>query len=153
MNTITEVFIEGTPKTPHVDFNPLSGEMILSGRSIPENAAKIYEPLLAWTTDYIKSPKPTTNFRLSLEYFNTASMLWISRLIKLLGRIEKDDSVVFIHIYIEREEYENMDTEDLKDLMMSLIDNVSDSNVSIGVKVYGTEISGEVTKESLIFVS
>lgn len=152
MNTIKEIFIEGTAKTPHIDFNPLSGEMILSGRSIPENAAKIYEPLVSWVSDYIRSPRPTTNLRLSLEYFNTASMLWISRLIRLLGKIEKDESVVFIHIYIEREEYENMDTEDLKDLLMSLIENVTSSSVSIGFKIYGTEISGEVTKESLIFI-
>ncbi len=43
--------LEQTPKTPQIDLNQISGELILSGRSIPENAAKIYEPVLNWVRD------------------------------------------------------------------------------------------------------
>ena len=40
---IKNLFIEPTPKTPQIDLNHLTGELIFSGKSIPENAAKLYE--------------------------------------------------------------------------------------------------------------
>ena len=36
---LKNLFIEPTAKTPQVDLNYLTGELILSGKSIPENAA------------------------------------------------------------------------------------------------------------------
>ena len=74
-------YTEGSSKNPQIEFNPLSGDLILTGRSIPENAAKVYEPLLSILTDYIKAPRQVTNFRLNLEYFNSASLLWFARII------------------------------------------------------------------------
>jgi hypothetical protein len=78
--------VEQTPKTPQIDLNQLSGELILSGRSIPENAAKIYEPVLNWVKEYILNARPITNLRLNLEYFNTASMMWLSRIMAVLKK-------------------------------------------------------------------
>jgi hypothetical protein len=43
MNKIKNIFIEGTAKSPQIDFNQLTGELILFGKSIPENAAKVYD--------------------------------------------------------------------------------------------------------------
>ena len=51
------LFIEPTAKTPQIDLNHPTGELILSGRSIPENAAIIYEDILKWVTEYIKNPQ------------------------------------------------------------------------------------------------
>jgi hypothetical protein len=99
MKKINNIFLEPTDKTPLIDFNQLTGDLILSGRSIPENAAKIYEPLLTWTQNYIKNPCATTNFRLNLEYFNTATSIWISKIIKVLCEIKDQES--FSHL--ERE--------------------------------------------------
>jgi hypothetical protein len=56
--------LEPTPKTPQVDFNQITGELILSGRSIPENAAKLYEPILDWIKKYIVQARPITNLAL-----------------------------------------------------------------------------------------
>jgi hypothetical protein len=51
MKEFQNLILEQTPKTPQIDLNHLSGELIFSGKSIPENAAKVYEPLLNWVTD------------------------------------------------------------------------------------------------------
>lgn len=48
MNKLTNFSIDATTKTPQIDFNNFTGELILSGKSIPENAAKLYEPALEW---------------------------------------------------------------------------------------------------------
>jgi len=46
MKELKNMFIEQTDKTPLVDLNFLSGELILSGKSIPINAPRIFEPIL-----------------------------------------------------------------------------------------------------------
>jgi hypothetical protein len=152
MNEINHIFTEGTSKTPQVDFNHHSGDLILSGRSIPENAAKIYEPLLLWINDYIKSPRKLTNLRLHLDYFNSASTIWIAKLIKALGKIEEEDCVLYIHIYFDIEDFTDMDEEDVKYTIGSLIDNIGDVKISIGIKLYGLDINGNVIKESTILI-
>ena len=152
MDGINNIFTEGTSKTPQVDFNHHSGDLILSGKSIPENAAKIYEPLLLWITEYIRSPRKVTNLRLHLDYFNSASTIWIAKLIKTLGKIEDEDCVLYIHIYFDFEDYTDMDEEDVKYTIGSLIDNIGDVKISIGIKLYGTDSSGEIIKESTILI-
>jgi hypothetical protein len=152
MTDINRIFIEGTLKTPQVDFNHLSGDLILSGRSIPENAAKVYDPLLVWIGEYVKSPKMTTNLRLNLDYFNSASTIWISKLVRGLGKIEKEDCVLYIHIYFDIEDFEEMNADDLRRTIGSLIDNIDETKISIGIKVYGTDSGGKVVKESTILI-
>jgi hypothetical protein len=152
MNQIKNIFIERTAKTPQVDFNQLTGDLILFGRSIPENAAKVYEPLLAWINDYIKSPRQTTNFRLNLEYFNTSSAIWLARMVSALGKISEDESVLIIHLYFDIEDFESMEMEELKDIVSKLVDNIGEVKISIGLKAYGTDVNGKIVKESIIFI-
>jgi hypothetical protein len=152
MDQIKNIFIERTAKTPQVDFNQLTGELILFGKSIPENAAKVYEPLLAWINDYIKSPRHTTNLRLNLEYFNTPSSIWLAKMVNALSKIGEDDYVFFIHLYFDIEDFESMDMEELKNIVGQLVDNISEGKISIGVKTYGTDVNGKIVKESTIFI-
>jgi hypothetical protein len=70
MNNFT---LEGTPKSPHVDFNAETGVVKISGRSIPENAREFYRPMIDWVEAYASKPKPDTIFDICLEYFNTSS--------------------------------------------------------------------------------
>ena len=152
MSEIKHIIIDGDMKSPHIDFNNLTGDLILSGRSIPENAAKVYEPILLWILEYIKAPKKVTNFRLNLDYFNSASTIWISKLIRALGKIEQEDSVLFIHLYFDTEDYAEMDSEDLRQIIVSLTGNVGDLLISIGVKVYSTDSNGKILEESTILL-
>lgn len=152
MNQIKNIFIERTAKTPQIDFNQLAGELILFGKSIPENAAKVYEPLLAWINDYIKSPRHTTNLRLNLEYFNTSSSIWLAKMVTALSKISEDGYILFIHLYFDIEDFESMDMEELKNIVGQLVDNISEGKISIGIKAYGTDVNGKIVKESTIFI-
>lgn len=146
------MFIQGTKKTPRIDFNQSTGELVLHGKSIPEDASKVYKPLLVWINDYIKSPCHTTNLRLNLDYFNSASTLWLVKLIKAIGKINDDDFILFIHIYFDIEDFESMDMEELKDIVSPLVDNIGEVKISIGVKTHGIDRQGKTVKESTIFV-
>lgn len=146
------LLIEGTTKTPQIDLNQFTGELILAGRSIPENVAKVYDPVLAWIGEYIKSPHKTTNLRLNLEYFNTASSIWLAKIIKTLSTINKPDYILFIHLYIDIEDTDTLDQDDIKGIMGSLIDNISEPSLSVGIRIYGLDENGKIVRESQIFI-
>jgi hypothetical protein len=152
MKELKSIFLEGTTKGPQIDFNHLTGELILYGKSIPENAAKIYEPLLNWINNYVLSPADSTNLRLNLEYFNTASSIWIAKIIKALSTISKPDHVLFIHLYVDIEDSETLGHDDIKDIIGSLTDNLGETKSSICIKIYGTDEEGKIIKESIAFI-
>lgn len=70
MNTLD---IKGTEDTPSVMFDKNLGRFEISGRSLPEDAAEFYAPVIKWLTEYASSANSSTDFVLKLEYFNTAS--------------------------------------------------------------------------------
>jgi hypothetical protein len=152
MTELKKIFVEATAKTPQIDFNNLTGDLIFSGRSIPENAALIYDPILKWINEYIKNPRQTTNLRLNIEYFNTASSIWLAKIVKTLSRMENTENVLFIHLYFEVEEFDNMDSEDIKDALSPVLDIITTSTISIGIKIYGTDENGKIIKESMVLL-
>lgn len=65
--------IEGTEDTPAVILDKNNGVFELSGRSLPEDAAGFYQPIIDWLNEYSSQANPETEFVVKLEYFNTAS--------------------------------------------------------------------------------
>jgi len=98
----------------------------------------------------VKNPRQTTNLRLNLEYFNTASSIWIAKIVKALTSISKPECVLILHIYFPVEDFDDID--DIKDDLSPVIDVISSATVSVGLKIYGTDESGKVLKESMIFI-
>ena len=149
---LKHIYIEPGNKTPQIDFNHHTGELILSGRSIPENAADLYEKILNWVIEYSANPRQTTNLRFNLEYFNTASSIWLAKIVKALCSISKPEATLMIHIYFHIEEFDSMDIEDLKDALSPIIDMIGTPSVSLGIKIYGTDEKGEILKESMVLI-
>jgi len=153
MKEFTNLFIEETPKTPQIDLNQYNGELILYGKSIPENAAKVYDPVLNWVSQYILNARPNTNFRINLEYFNTSTSIWLVKILKLLIQIKNPDYVLILHVYIPVEDFEDMEESgDLKDGFSPISDILSDAVVSVGIKVYAIDDNEKIVKENLVFI-
>jgi hypothetical protein len=149
---LKNLYIEPTSKTPQIDLNHLTGELILSGKSIPENAAVLYENVLKWVIEYIKNPRHTTNLRFNLEYFNTASAIWIAKIVQALGSIKDSEYTLMIHLYFNIEEFDNMEVEDIKDELHPIIHMIGNPTVSLGIKIYGTDDNGEILKELMVLI-
>ncbi|HUX57921.1 MAG TPA: SiaC family regulatory phosphoprotein [Bacteroidales bacterium] len=150
---MNELIIEQTPKTPQIDLNQLTGDLIFSGKSIPENAAKVYEPVLNWVTEYILNASLTTNFRLNLEYYNTASSIWLTKILKVLIRINEPDYTLIVHLYLPIADYDEMDDfDDIKDAFIPISNIEYGAIPCIGIKLYGTDDNGEIIKETLVFI-
>lgn len=149
---LRQLYIEPGIKTPQIDFNNFTGELILSGKSIPENSALVYEKVLLWVSEYIKNPRPTTNLRISLEYFNTSSAIWIAKIVSTLASIDKIDATLFIHLYFNIEDFNDMEADDIKDELHPIINMIGVPVISVGIKIYGTNDEGEVLKESIVLI-
>jgi len=153
MSDFQSLIIEQTLKNPQIDLNQLTGDLIFSGKSIPENAAKLYKPVLNWVKEYILKARPTTNLRLNLEYFNTASILWLAKIFKVLIRIKEPDYILIVHLYLPVEEFDEMDDfEDIIDAFGPIEDIVHGAISSIGIKLHGIDYKGEIVKETLVYI-
>jgi hypothetical protein len=97
--------IEGSPKTPTIEFDFEKGFLEIKGRSIPENSIEFYKPLVDSLDAYSTSSKPNTNVNIQLEYFNTSSSKCILDVFKKLENIHKGgNSQVVINWHYEEDD-------------------------------------------------
>ena len=102
-------FMNPSPKTPKIDFDPSTGDFLMEGRSIPENSIEYYKPLLDWIDQYNKNPHSQTVLNVNLEYFNTSTS---KCLVEIFRKLEKLDgkSKVKINWYYEEEDEDMMES-------------------------------------------
>lgn len=150
--SISKLYIPESRNTPEIDFNPLDGVLIIKGKSTPENATKIYGPVLDWINEYIKDPVEKTYLHFNLSYFNTSSSIWMTRMVKALSKIDDREKLLTINLYFHIEEYDEMDDEDIQEAIAMVIKVINDATVSLGVKVFGIDDHGAVLKERLILL-
>ncbi len=79
--------LEGTEDTPKILLDATNGIYEISGRSLPEDTAEFYQPVLDWIAQYAQQPNPSTPFVFKLEYFNTASSKLILDILTKLEEI------------------------------------------------------------------
>jgi|ERR1041385_8334768 hypothetical protein len=108
-----------TPKTPLLKFDAATGTFEMSGKSIPENTAGFYKPLIDWLDRYSENPAATTTLSIQLDYFNTSSSKSIMEILKRLERLEKSgkSKVMVNWLYDENDEDIQETGEDYKSLV------------------------------------
>ena len=93
--------LEGSAKTPIVEFNA-KGDLLLKGRSIPENSIEFYKPLIEWIDSYSQAVNSSTVLSVQLEYFNTSSSKCILDVFKKLETLS--GSEVSVKWYYEEDD-------------------------------------------------
>jgi len=88
--------IQGTEDTPKVTLDKEKEIMEISGRSLPEDVASFYEPILSWLDEYAQSPNKKTVFNFKLVYFNTASSKLLLDILMKLEEIHEAGHDVLI---------------------------------------------------------
>jgi SiaC family regulatory phosphoprotein len=96
--------LDGSPKTPTIDFDGDTGVLELRGRSIPENSVEFYGPLNDWLEKYEPSAKDNTTVDMKLEYFNTSSSKCILDFFKRLEKMNGNATKVHVNWYFETED-------------------------------------------------
>lgn len=89
--------LNGTEDTPQITLDKTSNTFELSGRSLPEDSAEFFQPVLDWLDQYKDTPNPATSFTFKLEYFNTASSKLILDILSKLEEVEGAKVEWFFH--------------------------------------------------------
>lgn len=106
--------IEGTDDTPRIILDKGNGIFEISGRSLPEDTAEFFKPVLEWLENYKKEPNATTEFVVKLAYSNTSSSKLI---LDILLSIQDIKALKIIWYYQE-------DDEDMEDAGRELSEQV-----------------------------
>lgn len=96
MNHITPLIIDRTTKTPQIIFDPINGVYEISGRSLPENVVKTYEPVLQWIDQNIGKIHDPVIINFKLDYLNSASAKMVSLILTKLEEFYKSGSSIEI---------------------------------------------------------
>jgi hypothetical protein len=89
--------LEGTEDTPKILLDKGNGIFEISGRSLPEDSAEFFQPVLDWIDEYKEQANPKTEFVFKLEYFNTASSKLILDILSNLEDIENTTIQWYYH--------------------------------------------------------
>jgi hypothetical protein len=99
------LIVNGTPHTPEINFNRVSGMMQIKGRSIPDQPDEFWIPVLNWFESYLLQPTNRTTIVIDLEYFNISSSKRILFLLyKLNELVDKGKEAVVEWHYREADE-------------------------------------------------
>jgi hypothetical protein len=88
--------IAGTEDTPKVILDAESEIFEISGRSLPEDVASFYEPILNWIDEYAQAASKKTVFNFKLVYFNTASSKLLLDILMKLEAMHEDGKEVLV---------------------------------------------------------
>lgn len=88
--------IAATDETPKVILDATSNTFEFSGKSLPEDVTKFYNPILSWLDEYKESPNPSSIFVFKMDYFNTASSKLILDILMRLEEINEANSGVSV---------------------------------------------------------
>lgn len=128
--------IEPTKRTPWVVLEP--GRIFIMGRSIPDNPAEFFGPVLTRVSVYAHTFSGKTRIDLGFDFINTSSTKWIYLLLKELSEIHDISSRISINWYFETGD------EDMSELGYILRSLVSCPFVITEVKDMGHETYTEV---------
>lgn len=101
--------IKGTDDTPSVTLDASSSLFEIAGRSLPEDVAAFYNPILEWLDKYNQSANPKTVFNFKLVYFNTASSKLLLDILMKLEELSKTGKEVLVKWHYSE------DDEDMKE--------------------------------------
>lgn len=73
-----------TEDCPEIILDKEMNKFLIRGKSLPEDVASFYTPVLDWLQDYAQNPNSLTTFDIKLSYFNTASSKLILDILMIL---------------------------------------------------------------------
>ncbi|MGZ4048590.1 MAG: DUF1987 domain-containing protein [Bacteroidia bacterium] len=104
------LIVNGTEKTPEVNFNFKEGKLYIGGRSYASDTYEFYSPLITWVNEYTTKPKDITILEIKLDYFHSVSVKYLTNIIKKLILLrEVNKSLKIVWLYTEEDDDEACD--------------------------------------------
>ncbi len=98
------LIIEPTAMTPEIHLEA-GKPLLIAGRSIPESAHDIFQPVIAWVKEYMSRDGENPVFIFRLEYVNSGSSKYLLELLRVIKSfIEEGKSISMKWYYEEGDE-------------------------------------------------
>jgi hypothetical protein len=81
------IYHKPTDDEPGMVLDCEKGLFEFSGRSLPENPASLFDPVLEWVRQYVQSPNEETMLHFRLEYFNSSTARFLAEMLQLFEEI------------------------------------------------------------------
>lgn len=107
---MSKLSLEPTQSTPKVLFDLEKKHFELSGRSMPENSLKFYNPVLDWLKVNLESTQDSIELDVNLEYYNTGTYVRLMEIFNFMAELNENGRDVKIVWY-----YDNDDPDQLED--------------------------------------
>ena len=88
--------IQETNDSPEVVLDQQGNRFEISGKSLPKDILRFYQPVLDWLNEYKKKPKPFTRIDFKITYFNTASSKLILDILMILEEMKEEGNGVLV---------------------------------------------------------
>ena len=101
--------IQGTEKTPEINFNSKTGKLYISGRSYSSDTFDCYKPINDWLSNYSQNPHIITILEVNVDYFHSVSVKYLTTILKKIAQLQaagKAVQVIWMHQTDENEENE-----------------------------------------------
>ncbi len=95
------LYIGKSRVSPEVILDKAQDKFSIIGVSLMENPFNFYEPIVDWMKKYSENPNPKTVVTFRLLYINSASLVNISRIFRVLSNMYKAGHDVHIHWYYD----------------------------------------------------
>lgn len=84
-----ELKIEATEKTPKVEYNSASTELLMEGICIPEQTHDFFKPILSFIDTLAVTPPKSFTLNVNLHFFNTGSARYILEVMKNARKLKE----------------------------------------------------------------
>ena len=101
--------VTGDYKQPNVNLDAEKGLIEISGRSIPEQTAEFYKPIIEWVETYAQNSANETTINYHLEYYNSSSKRYLLDILEMLSPLHKSDKKLTFNWYYEEDDDEAED--------------------------------------------
>lgn len=106
---MSKIILDGTDDTPKVVLDDENKIFEISGRSLPEDVADFYEPILNWIDNELKNVKGQIAFAFKMNYFNTASSKLILDILIRLEEMHADGKDIVVHWFYDADDEDMME--------------------------------------------
>lgn len=90
--------------TPSVYLSKEENKFEIAGKSMPEDVAQFYKPIIAWVEDYASAPNAKTTVDFKMLYFNTASSKMLLDFMIKFEEMYEDGKDVLIRWYFPEDD-------------------------------------------------
>ncbi|MCD6366119.1 MAG: DUF1987 domain-containing protein [Bacteroidales bacterium] len=106
---MSTIKLRGTDDTPTVTLDIENNIFEISGRSMPEDVASFYQPILDWIDNELKLHGGKIVFVFKMNYFNTASSKLLLDILIRLEEMIADGKNVIVHWYYDEDDEDMME--------------------------------------------